>query len=158
LRTPVGVLTLERVTVVDEGDITADDVRRTRMSPDDLRASLAGEGALLRIELQLVSDDPRAVLRARRPTEDELRAIRARLGRLDGVASTPWTLRYLQMIAGQPGTAARVLASQVDTELLPFKRRVRQLKELGLTESPDVGYRLSPRGEEVLAHLLSHWG
>jgi hypothetical protein len=158
LRTPVGVLTLERVTVVDEGDITADDVRRTGMSPDDLRASLAGEGTLLRIELQLVSDDPRAVLRERRSTQDERRAIRARLARLDRVASTPWTLRYLQMIARQPGTVARVLASQVDTELLPFKRRVRQLKELGLTESLDVGYRLSPRGEEVLAHLLSHRG
>jgi len=27
-----------------------------------------------------------------------------------------------------------------------FKRRVRSLKELGLTESLEIGYRLSPRG------------
>jgi hypothetical protein len=27
------------------------------------------------------------------------------------------------------------------------------LKELGLTESLPIGYRLSPRGEAVLAHL-----
>ena len=33
------------------------------------------------------------------------------------------------------------------------KRRVRQLKELGLTESLDVGYRLSPRGAAVLPTL-----
>lgn len=34
-----------------------------------------------------------------------------------------------------------------------FKPRVRQLKELGLTESLEVGYRLSPRGRAVLRHL-----
>jgi hypothetical protein len=32
----------------------------------------------------------------------------------------------------------------------PFKARVRRLKELGLTESLDVGYRLSPRGRAWL--------
>ena len=31
--------------------------------------------------------------------------------------------------------------------MLSFKRDVRRLKELGLTESLPVGYRLSPRGE-----------
>jgi hypothetical protein len=30
---------------------------------------------------------------------------------------------------------------------------VRKLKALGLTESLDVGYRLSPRGEALMAHL-----
>jgi len=33
---------------------------------------------------------------------------------------------------------------------LPFKRDVRELKELGLTESLDVGYRLSLRGRAYL--------
>jgi hypothetical protein len=31
-------------------------------------------------------------------------------------------------------------------ELQPFKVNVRKLKTLGLTESLEVGYRLSPRG------------
>ena len=35
-------------------------------------------------------------------------------------------------------------------ETKPFKQRVRRLKELGLTESLKVGYRLSPRGESFL--------
>jgi hypothetical protein len=43
------------------------------------------------------------------------------------------------------------LAEQVGSERAPFKRRVRQLKELGLTESLEVGYRLSPRGERYLS-------
>ena len=34
-----------------------------------------------------------------------------------------------------------------------FKRRVRQLKELGLTISLKTGYELSPRGREVLHRL-----
>jgi len=32
----------------------------------------------------------------------------------------------------------------------PFKIRVRRLKELGLTESLEVGYRVSPRGRAYL--------
>ena len=37
----------------------------------------------------------------------------------------------------------------------PFKTDVRKLKELGLTESLEVGYRLSPRGRTVLSRLES---
>ena len=153
LRSPVGVLCLDRVTVVDEGDITADDVRRTGMSPDELRASIAGEGRLLRIELRLAGDDPRLTLRERLPDEGEIDAIVAKLARIDAASQAPWTTRYLQMIADQPAVVSRVLAPQVGAEVPPFKRRVRQLKELGLTESLEVGYRLSPRGRVVLNYL-----
>ena len=153
LRSPVGVLRLDRVTVVDESEITAEDVRRTGMSLDELRASIAGEGTLLRIELRLAGDDPRIALRKRRPELDELEAIVSRLCRIDAAGTTPWTARYLRLIADQPGIVSRVLARQVDAEVPPFKRRVRQLKELGLTESLEVGYRLSPRGRAVLERL-----
>jgi hypothetical protein len=155
LRSPIGVLSLDRVTVVDEGDITPEDVRRTGMSVAELRASIAGEGTLLRIELRLAGDDPRIALRERPPDRVELEAIVARLTRIDAASSTPWTARYLQLIAIQPGVVSRVLASQVDADVPPFKRRVRQLKELGLTESLEVGYRLSPRGRAVLERLVS---
>jgi hypothetical protein len=154
LRSPVGVLCLDRVTVVEESDITAEDVRRTGMSTDELRASIAGEGTLLRIELRLAGDDPRIALRKRLPEHAELEAIVARLVRIDAASSTPWTTRYLQLIADQPGIVSRVLAPQVGAEVPPFKRRVRQLKELGLTESLEVGYRLSPRGRAVLERLV----
>jgi hypothetical protein len=154
LRSPVGVLCLDRVTVVDEGDITAEDVRRTGMSPAELRASLAGEGTLLRIELRLAGKDPRIALRERLPEHGELEGILARLVRLDAASEMPWTTRYLQLIAGQPGIVSRVLASQVGADLPVFKRRVRQLKELGLTESLEIGYRVSPRGQVVIERLL----
>jgi hypothetical protein len=153
LRTPVGVLSLDRVRAVDEGDITADDVRRTGLTADGLRASLAGEGTLLRIELRLVGDDPRLALREHLPTADQLEAVVARLAKTDAGSAAPWTTRYLRLIAAQPEVVSRILAAQVDVDVPVFKRRVRQLKELGLTESLEVGYRLSPRGRAVLARL-----
>ena len=154
LRSPVGVLALDRVTVVHEGDITPEDVRRTGLSLDELRASIDGEGTLLRIELRLAGDDPRIALRERPPSPSELEAIVARLARIDAAAGAPWTTRYLQVIAAQPGIVSRVLAPQMDIDLPRFKRRVRQLKELGLTESLEVGYRLSPRGRAHIEHLI----
>jgi hypothetical protein len=99
-----------------------------------LRASIRGEGTLLRIELRLVGKDPRVALRDALP--DDVDA-------------------YLQIIAAQPGVVSHVLARQVGADTAPFKRRVRQLKELGLTESLEVGYRLSPRGRAVLDRLLA---
>ena len=64
-------------------------------------------------------------------------------------------VRLERVAAAQPSIVSRVLALQAATEVPPFKRRVRQLKELGLTESLEVGYRLSPRGRAVLDRLLS---
>ena len=154
LRSPVGVIRLDRVTVVEEGDITAEDMRRTGMSRDELRASIAGDGTLVRIELCLAGDDPRIALREREPDHAELEAIVVRLARIDAACPTRWTTRYLQLVADQPGIVSRALAPQADADVPAFKRRVRQLKELGLTESLEVGYRLSPRGRAVLERLV----
>jgi hypothetical protein len=150
LRSPVGVLRLDRVTIADEGDITPEDVRRTGMSVEDLRASIVGEGTLLRIELHRAGDDPRIALRERLPERSELDVVVATLSRMDAASPAPWTKRFLELIGGQPGVVSRVLARQAGADVPTFKRRVRRLKELGLTESLEVGYRLSPRGRAVL--------
>ncbi len=47
------------------------------------------------------------------------------------------------------------LAAGFGRDTAPFKLDVRKLKALGLTESLDVGYRLSPRGQALLDHLIS---
>jgi len=153
LRTPVGVLRLDRVTIVEEEDISPDDVRRTGLSVDDLRASISGEGTLLRIELHLAGADPRIALREGVPGTAEIETIAARLAAIDKASAAPWTKRYLLLIGEAPGIVSHRLAPQVSTDLPRFKRRVRQLKELGLTESLEVGYRLSPRGEELVRRL-----
>jgi hypothetical protein len=77
-------------------------------------------------------------------------AIAARLRRWDAAAETPWTRKYLEMIGANEAVRAPDLAARVGLDVPRFKRRVRQLKGLGLTISLDVGYRLSPRGKAFL--------
>lgn len=52
-------------------------------------------------------------------------------------------------IAAEPGRQAPDLAAGQGRDTAPFKADVRKLKELGLTESLEIGYRLSPRGEAL---------
>ena len=47
-------------------------------------------------------------------------------------------------------TGVGEVAAELGRDTASFKRDVRKLKELGLTESLDIGYRLSPRGEAVV--------
>jgi hypothetical protein len=77
-------------------------------------------------------------------------AITARLDRWDAAAEISWTREYLEMIGANETVRAPDLAARVGLEVPRFKRRVRQLKGLGLTISLDVGYLLSPRGRAYL--------
>jgi len=64
--------------------------------------------------------------------------------------SGPWTRRYLRLVADNEAVRAPNLAAGEGLDVPRFKRRVRRLKELGLTISLGVGYRLSPRGRAFL--------
>ena len=96
--------------------------------------------------------DPRIALREEAGhTPEVIETIGARLGRLDTSSRHgPWTADALGMIETQPGRRAPDLARQAGRETLAFKADVRKLKEMGLTESLEVGYRLSPRGAAYL--------
>ena len=84
----------------------------------------------------------------------ELAAVKTRLERMDSRSRIgPWTKKTLQLIGKHPEKRAPDLAQQMNMETKPFKANVRKLKELGLTESLKVGYRLSPRGQAVLKRL-----
>jgi hypothetical protein len=149
LRTRVGVLAIESIQVVEERDVTDADARRAGAEDRDaLLAALPGDGPLHRIEFRLAGPDQRIALRARSDISPAERAeIDARLARLDAASRHgPWTATVLGLIAERPGTRAPDLAASLGRETAPFKADVRKLKELGLTESLRVGYRLSPRG------------
>jgi hypothetical protein len=154
LRTRVGVLEVTAVDVVDEAALGDDDARRAGLGDrEELLAMLAsGEGEVHRVALRLAGPDPRVALRERADLGDEeLRALRARLARLDAASRHgPWTWEVLLLIAERPGVRAPDLAASLHRETQPFKRDVRKLKELGLTESLEVGYRLAPRGRALL--------
>jgi hypothetical protein len=154
LRTRVGVLAIDSVEKVEEDQVTDADARRA--GAEDREALLAGlrpEGTLYRVEFRLAGPDPRIALRERSDISPEERAeIDARLARLDAASRHgQWTAAVLELIAERPATRAPDLAASLGRETAPFKADVRKLKELGLTESLLVGYRLSPRGRAYLS-------
>lgn len=158
LRTAAGVLAIEAVEAVRAEALTAAEARRAGFRDlADLQAELArgGEGTLYRIAFRLAGADPRVALReAGRLDQAAIASLLGRLERLDAGSRTgPWTRRALRLIGAREGTPAAELADTLGLDALLFKRRVRQLKELGLTESLAVGYRLSPRGQALLAAL-----
>ena len=158
LLTQAGQLEIRSVTRIAASAISDEDARRAGY---DSRAALLAElkrrdaGDLYRIELGALRPDPRVALRASIAAEPgELGELVQRLARLDArTASGPWTRRTLELIEAQPEVRAALLCKRVGQELPAFKLNVRKLKALGLTQSLDVGYRLSPRGAALLAVL-----
>jgi hypothetical protein len=156
------VVAIDAVTEVDPAAITdADAVAAGSPSADAVRALLDKRGEpgnpTWRIELRLDGPDPRVALRESADlSDDDVAAIAARLDRLDKASPHgPWTRAYLDLIAANPETRAPDLAAGQGRETQPFKRDIRKLKELGLTESLPVGYRISPRGREFMARRPS---
>ena len=156
LMLPIGRLQIVEVRQIAEDDITDADARRAGYaSRQALRDELASraEHTLYRIELGALGPDPRVALRATGSLSDnELAALKRKLAKLDAAApGGSWTRRVLELIRDNPATRAGDLCIAVGMERLPFKANVRKLKALGLTESLEVGYRLSPRGEALLS-------
>ncbi len=140
-------------------DITEADARKAG-SPDllALRSRLgdpAPEALVWRIDFRYVGRDDRS----ERGEIDvlstiELTSIRNRLTRPDRSGrGRLWTLGTLQLIERYPGVVSTVLAKHARRDRASFKLDVRKLKELGLTESLDIGYRLTARGVAVLRDL-----
>jgi hypothetical protein len=157
-RTFVGELAIDSVEPVDRADIAEADARRAgHAGLDELLAELdaRGDAQIWRIELHWAREDPRRSMRARAELDDgELAGLRGRLERFDHASRHgPWTRETLELIAGRPEVRAAELAASVGRETQPFKRDVRKLKELGLTESLERGYRLSPRGRALMERL-----
>ena len=69
------------------------------------------------------------------------------------LARWSWAPDALRLIDESPAVRAADLASRAGMETSRFKANVRRLKSLGLTESLEVGYRISPRGRTVLEQL-----
>ena len=113
------------------------------------RLGEAAEQPIWRIQFHHVGDDDRIERRNDAALDDDRRdAIQARLDRLDKASKTgAWTTKTLHLIANYPGVVSTALARQLDADRPAFKINVRKLKELGLTQSLEVGYRLSPLGE-----------
>ncbi len=150
-RTAHGLVEVVGLRQVEEGEIepaaagyaTSEDVLADIRPPEPGRA-------LYEVRIRWAGDDPRLALRESvdidEATLDEIDRVVTGIGRRGG----PTGIQLLQAVAANPGKLAQDLAEEIGAEREVLKRRIRQLKEIGLTESLRIGYRLSPRGEAYL--------
>ncbi len=153
---PIGVLEVDDVRQVRARDISEADAKRAGFAT---RAALVAyleelgpvddTTELWRVELHHGGDGDRVeiALEATLSAED-VATITAKLARMD--QDEPWTAKTLAIIGKHPRIAASQLAKKLGLETLPFKTDVRKLKKLGLTQSFEVGYEVSPRGRAYL--------
>lgn len=159
LRTHTGVLAIHSVDQISEEEISE---RDAKLAGFPSRAALLEQlklrdGLLYRIRLSLAGPDERIALRKKSEiSDDEWTDLREKLARLDARSvHGPWVTKFLSIISTNPATLAATLASSLGLERKWFKEHMRKLKELGLTESLETGYRLSPRGATVLKRLTA---
>ncbi len=155
---PIGVLAVERIERVRLADIAEADARRAGFGSRDelidyIRSGPGGEVGdeteLFRVELHHGGEEDRVDIALDVDlSADDIEAITDRLARMD--AKGKWTATTLRLIQAHPRVAASKLARKLGRETQPFKADVRKLKHLGLTQSFEVGYEVSPRG---LAYL-----
>jgi hypothetical protein len=158
-RTQIGVIAFDSVEAVGRDDLSEADAEAAGFASRDRLLAFVdrrASGTIYRIGLRLEGPDPRIALRQSLPDARQLRELAVRLDRLDRASRHgPWTRQVLRMIHDRPGVRAGDLAADAGRERAAFKLDVRKLKELGLTESLNPGYRVSPRGRAVLAALES---
>jgi hypothetical protein len=155
--TSAGVVEVTSITPAAEDRLTERDAAEAGFDSvaDLLKWCRAkGSGDLYRIGITLVGPDPRIELRSTSSLGPaDLNALNAKLDRMDRAAGQPWTRNTLRQIQRLPGVVSTELAAEVGQERRAYKLRVRRLKALGLTESLERGYRLSPRGQAYLAAI-----
>ena len=155
--TSAGVVEVTSITAADEQQLTAQDATEAGFdSVADLvkwcRAK--GQGDLYRVGIVLAGPDPRVALRGQSALDPtDVVALNSKLDRMDRAAEQPWTRSTLRQIERLPGVVSTELAAEAGQERRAYKLRVRRLKTLGLTESLERGYRLSPRGQAYLNTL-----
>jgi hypothetical protein len=157
--TSAGVVEVTSITPADQQQLTERDAADAGF---DCVAELIkwcsakGQGDLYRVGIVLAGPDPRVALRGAHELDSgDVAALNTKLDRMDRAAEQPWTRNTLRQIQRLPGVVSTELAAEVGQERHAYKLRVRRLKALGLTESLERGYRLSPRGVAYLAALDS---
>jgi hypothetical protein len=155
---PIGVLEVDAIARVRVSEITADDAKRcgfeSREALLEYMATGPGDGIdeateVFRVELHHGGDGDRVeIALSDSLSAEDVDTIAKKLERMD--AKGAWTMKTLKLIEKHPQIAASKLAAKLGRETQPFKVDVRKLKKLGLTQSFEVGYEISPRGRAYL--------
>ncbi|MGE7775474.1 hypothetical protein ACQKLP_12165 [Chitinophaga sp. NPDC101104] len=154
LLTAIGLLHIDAVDEVPLKDITDATARESGYATRQalLTELDKREGTLFRIRFHYGGDDPRIALRESGDLDaGEMEKLLKKLEGLDQRSPYGhWTKRALGIIRQRPAERAGNLAEALQIDKDWLKVSIRKLKNMGLTESLEVGYRLSPRGETVL--------
>jgi hypothetical protein len=161
---PIGVLEVDSIDLVRVDTIKDRDARRSGFSSAAELIEYLGTGPsglvdpdteVYRVALHHGGDGDRVEIALDDQLgPDDVKAISARLAKMD--STRPWTQKTLALIRKNPRTAASKLAAKLRVETAPLKADVRKLKKLGLTQSFEVGYEISPRGVAYLALRSAH--
>lgn len=157
---PIGVVEVDDLRRIRVGEISEEDSLRAGFESrcdllsylGQMKGELLDEGSeVFRVALHYGGDGDRVETAMQTDLSvEDVADIRARLEKLDAAGDKPWTRQTLKLIESNPRVAASKLAAKVREETLPFKARVVKLKKLGLTQSFEVGYEISPRGRVYL--------
>jgi hypothetical protein len=156
---PIGVVEVDAVARITLGALSEDDARRAgfvdlaelvEYAKPVAKGPLTAQTPIFKVDLRYGGDGDRVQLALETNLDRaEIDSLCKKLGRLD--AKGPWVRQTLKLISRRPKVAASKLAASIGRPTEPFKIDVRKLKKLGLTESYEVGYGLSPRGLAFLA-------
>jgi hypothetical protein len=154
---PIGVLQVDDVQLVAARTISARDAATAGFSSRDALLAHLGElgpvdddSPVYRVQLHHGGDGDRvAGALDETLSAEDVGSLREKLARMD--KDEPWTRKTLALIEKMPRIAASKLAAKLGRETAPFKADVVKLKKLGLTQSFEVGYEISPRGRAFLA-------
>lgn len=155
---PIGVVEVDAIARIPFRDLTAADAVRAGFTGLDELTEYARPAAkgpftaltpVFKVELHHGGDGDRVQIAMDTKLDAPAVAELCRkLARMDG--KQPWTRKTLALISRRPKIAASKLAASLGRPTEPFKIDVRKLKKLGLTQSFEVGYGLSPRGRAFL--------
>ena len=143
---PSGAVRVTHVSVVPRQSISNNDAVAAGFADATALQAFLGtrSGEVFRVAFEFVPD---AEIPA--PTPISADDVRERLTKMDARSAKPWVFQALAIIEAQPGTRAADLAPQFGWETAKFKANIRKLKKLQLTESLEVGYRLTALGTAV---------
>lgn len=150
-----GAIVVDRLYETRLDDITPALARRCGFTSVVDALKTAKHGAGERVFVIDFHYDGKASARPRPTTDavadDELAKLVQRLDAMDRRSQNgAWTRETLRAIGARPGVRAANLARDLGRPRDEFKRDVRKLKNLGLTFSLEIGYRLTPKGEALL--------
>ncbi|WP_143559543.1 hypothetical protein [Sphingobacterium sp. JB170] len=158
LHTSVGLLEIGKIEAVSENDISDKEaVQAGFTEKKQLLKSFThnSTGTIFKISVRYHAEDPRIKLREQTGlSEQQFEELKGRLERLDLYSKQGhWTEKILLTIKDNPNLHAIGIAKLTGFEKEWLKLNIRKLKNLGLTISHNVGYRLSPLGEHFIEEL-----